>query len=315
MAEKITSRFTAASTALDVVQGVSLRDKVAIVTGGNAGIGLEVARALCSAGAETILAVRNTERGEAAAQSIRDRIPHARVSASELDLSDLDSVRAFADRHSKRTINILINNAGVMGWPEPRTKQGFEITIGINHLGHFLLTLMLVPALRRGAPARVVVVSSGGHWMGPFNFEDWNYNRRTPDRILTYFESKTANVLFTIEFDRRYRGDGIAGFVVAPGLVATQMGRFLTDEDNRKLGMTPEVRAMSRTPEQGAAVLVWAAIAPELEGHGGLYLENCAEVPVGHPDKPLRGVAPFAVDLESARRLWDISCEAVEFAP
>ncbi len=299
---------------MDVVSGHDLGGKVVVITGGNTGIGLEAARALCWAGAEAVLAVRSIERGEAAAADIRRSVRDARVRVSELDLSSLESVRRFARRESEQSIHVLINNAGVMAWPEPRTRDGFETTVGVNHLGHFLLTMLLVPALRRGAPSRVVVVSSGGHWMGPFNFEDWNYQSRTPDRIKTYFESKTANVLFTVEFDRRYRSEGIAAFAVAPGLVATDMGRFLSEEDNLQLGMTPEVRAMSKRPEQGAAVLAWAATAPELEGHGGLYLEDCSEVLVGKPDVPFRGVAPFAVDPVAAHRLWEISCEAVGFA-
>jgi NAD(P)-dependent dehydrogenase (short-subunit alcohol dehydrogenase family) len=195
----------------------------------------------------------------------------------------------------------------VMASPEKRTKQGLEATIGVNHFGHFLLFVELLPALERAGKARVVVLSSGGHWWGAFDFDDWNWERRELDTIRAYAESKTANTLFVVEADRLYRARGVRFYAVAPGFVNTAMGRHLTDEDNRKLGMTPEVRAMGKSPQEGAASVAWAATGPEFEGQGGLYLQDGQVVPAGTLEVPNRGVAPFATDAQLARRLWALS--------
>ncbi len=305
--EKSQRRVTAKSTANEVVAGLDLSGKVAVVTGGGAGIGLETSRALARAGASVLIAARDVGKAEEAAREINREVGAERVKAAHLDLADFASIRDFAAKRAPARIDILVANAGVMASPVFRTRQGLESTIGINHFGHFLLFKELLGAIEAAGNARVVVLSSGGHWWGAFDFEDWNWERRPFDIIRSYAESKTANTLFVVELERRFSAKGIHGYAIAPGLVNTTMGRHLTDEDNRKLGMTPEVRAMGKTPQVGAATVVWAATGPELEGRGGLYLQDGLIVEVGVAEVPNRGVAPFAVDPDLAKRLWTLS--------
>jgi NAD(P)-dependent dehydrogenase (short-subunit alcohol dehydrogenase family) len=293
------------TTTDDVIEGTDLGGKLAIVTGASTGIGAETARALAAAGANVVLAARNKERTEEAAASIRERVPGAEVEVGMLDLTSLEQARAFAawylDTHVE--LNLLVNNAGVMYTPLERTAEGFEMQFGTNHLGHFLLTCLLVPALLAGAPSRVVNLSSGGHVGSDIVWDDPNFERREYDKFAAYGQSKTANILFSVELDRRLGDRGVHAYAVHPGMISTELGRYMTRDDMTALverakrgpsgGMPPR-----KTLEQGAATTVWAATAPELEDQGGTYLADC-QVTDEH--------APWARDPESAARLWALS--------
>jgi NAD(P)-dependent dehydrogenase (short-subunit alcohol dehydrogenase family) len=293
------------TTTDEVMDGVDLTGEVAVVTGASTGIGAETARALAAAGATVVLAARNKERTDQAAASIRERVPGAHVEVGMLDLTSLENVRAFAawylDTHD--ALNLLVNNAGVMYTPFERTADGFEMQFGTNHVGHFLLTCLLVPALLAGAPSRVVNLSSGGHAGSDIVWDDPNFERRDYDKFAAYGQSKTANILFSVELDRRLGDRGVHAYAVHPGMIATELGRYMTRDDMTALmerarrgpsgGMPPR-----KTLEQGAATTVWAATAPELESQGGTYLADC-QVTDEH--------APWARDPESAARLWALS--------
>jgi NAD(P)-dependent dehydrogenase (short-subunit alcohol dehydrogenase family) len=275
-----------------------------VVTGASAGIGVETARSLAGAGAHVVMAVRDKAKGEAAAEAIRASVPNASLELGELDLASLESVRTFAawllERHPR--IDLLVNNAGVMAPPLERTTEGFELQLGTNHLGHFLLTNLVTPALLAGAPARVINLSSRGHMRGDINWEDPHWRTREYDKWEGYGQSKTANILFTVELDRRLREQGVRSFALHPGVIRTELSRHLTRDDVSTLqSRVPGGKLEFKTIEQGAATSVWAATSPDLDGKGGLYLDDCN---IGDP-------APYAVDPQSAARLWTWSEEQV----
>lgn len=306
MADRIVSRFGAKSTALEVVQGVGLTGRTAIVTGGASGIGVETARALAHAGASVTLAVRDLSAGERVAAELNAQVGEARVSVDPLELGSLASIRAFAARWGDRPLSLLINNAGVMACPQGYTEDGFETQFGVNHLGHFLLTMLLVPALEKGAPSRVIVLSSSAHGMSDVDFEDPDFRNRPYDAFQSYGQSKTANALFAVEFDRRYSDRGIQAFSLMPGVIHTNLGRHVPGSD------WSVVDHLFKDASQGASTSVWAATAPELDGHGGLYLENCAQAQPFEKDMPRGvGVMPYALDPDAARRLWSLSEQKV----
>ena len=252
------------TTTDEVMDGVDLTGTIAVVTGASAGIGVETARALAAAGAAVVLAARNAERTEAAAESIRERVPGAELEVGALDLTSLDSVRAFAawylERHDE--LHLLVNNAGVMYTPFERTADGFEMQFGTNHLGHFLLTCLLVPALLAGAPSRVVNLSSGGHFGSDIVWDDPNFERREYDKFAAYGQSKTANILFSVELDRRLGDRGVHAYAVHPGMIATELGRYMTPrrhgrawQERAKRGPTGGLPPC-KSIEQGAATTV-----------------------------------------------------------
>jgi NAD(P)-dependent dehydrogenase (short-subunit alcohol dehydrogenase family) len=293
------------TTTDEVLAGIDLRGTVALVTGASTGLGLETARALAAAGASVTLAVRTEPRGDAAAATIRDLLPDASLECGLLDLTSLASVRAFAEwftaRHDR--LGILVNNAGVMATPFERTADGFELQFGTNHLGHFLLTNLLTPLLVAAAPSRVVNLSSGGHRGSDIIWDDPNYERREYDKFEAYGQSKTANILFTVELDRRLRDRGVRSYAVHPGMIATELGRYMTREDFRALSARAKSSPSGGLPqrksvESGAATSVWAATSADLRTQGGVYCEDCA-VSDQH--------APWALDADSAQRLWALS--------
>ncbi|OSC32591.1 short-chain dehydrogenase [Mycobacterium vulneris] len=294
-------------TALDVVDGIDLSGKTCVITGASSGLGRESARALAAAGAHVILAARNRDALAETAQWIAAEIPGARTSAVQLDLTALSSVRAAASAIGDITpvVHVLMNNAGVMFTPFGRTRDGFELQIGTNHFGHFELTRLLVPQLAAAGNARVVILSSGGHVMGDFDFGDPNWERREYDKFVAYGASKTANVLHAVEADRRLCDFGIRCHAVHPGTVATSLARHMSREDFSQLRMFAAENSPEPSdgfldfvmPEQGAATQVWAAVSPELAGRGGLYLEDCA----------VSAAAPHARDERRAAELWDLS--------
>jgi len=317
MSERITSRFGAFTPALEVVEGVDLGGKRVIVTGGATGIGVETARALAKAGAAVTLAVRNREAGEKAAADINASVGAERARVGPLDLSDLASVRAFADAWGPAPLHILVNNAGVMACPQSYTVDDLEMQIGTNHFGHYAMAAGLALALEAGAaeqgrPARVVALSSTGHFRSPVVFEDPHFRDRPYDKWQAYGQSKSANALFAVGFHKRMRDRGVTANSVMPGGIMTPLQRHLSREEMTDFGWINEkgeVNARFKTPEQGASTSVWAATAPELEGIGGLYLENCGQAPPFDKANPAIGVLPHALDPEAAERLWGLSVE------
>jgi NAD(P)-dependent dehydrogenase (short-subunit alcohol dehydrogenase family) len=307
-----TRSFGKDSTASEVVAGLDLSRMYAIVTGASGGLGAETARALASRGAEVTLTARDLAKAGKVADSIRESTGNARIDVMELALDDPRSVRAFAKSFLAKgqPLTALINNAGVMACPLERTAQGFELQFATNHLGHFLLTCLLAPALRRGSPARVVSVSSRGHRFSPVVFEDIQYERRPYDKWEAYGQSKTANVLFAVELDRRLRGAGVRANALHPGAIVTELGRHLKPEDIAQLqARAPGGRMEWKTVPCGAATSVWAASAPELEGRGGLYLEDCHVASLRSSPSDEGGVEAWAVDPAAAEKLWRVSEE------
>ncbi|MDI2129778.1 SDR family NAD(P)-dependent oxidoreductase [Yinghuangia seranimata] len=295
------------TTTDEVAAGVDLAGRTAVVTGATSGLGLETARVLALAGAHVVLTARDAAKGEAALDAVREAAgAPVSVEAGVLDLTSLASVREFAVRLLDRRpcVDLLVNNAGVMATPFERTADGFELQFGTNHLGHFLLTNLLAPALLRGAPARVVNLSSAGHTASDIRWDDPNFEHTDYHPWLAYGQSKTANVLFTVELDRRLAGRGVRAYAVHPGMIRTNLGRHMNREAGAELQSKisrANMPAMKSVPA-GAATQVWAATAPELAEQGGLYLEDC-----GISDKH----APWARDAESAARLWTLSEELV----
>ncbi|PRZ18041.1 SDR family NAD(P)-dependent oxidoreductase [Nesterenkonia sandarakina] len=307
---RFTSGFTATSTASDVLAGVDLRGKSAVVTGASSGIGVETARALAGAGAHVVLAVRDVPAGRRAADDIARTHPAASTEVHPLDLADLASVQRFTDGWSG-PLHLLINNAGIMMTPELRTPQGWELQFATNHLGHFALALGLHAGLLESGDARIVSVSSSGHGMSDIVYEDLFFERRAYDPGQAYGQSKTANVLFAVEASRRWAAEGITANAVMPGGIWTNLQRHW---DPQALADTKayvaDVGIAMKTPAQGAATSVLAATSPLLDGVGGLYLEDCQEAEtVGEIIDGTHGVRAYALDPENARRLWTTSTE------
>ncbi|MEZ4215271.1 MAG: oxidoreductase [Myxococcota bacterium] len=308
------SKFGFDSTTDEVLAGVDLGGALAVVTGASGGLGEETARALAAHGASVVMTARDMAKGEAAADAIRKSTGNANVSVAELELGSLASVRAFAERFLREhdALQLLINNAGVMACPYAKTHDGFELQLGTNHLGHFVLTNLLAPALVRGAPGRVVNLTSGGHRFSNVNFDDPNYERTEYTKWGGYGQSKTANVLFTVELDRRLRDRGVRAYAVHPGAILTDLGRHLVPEDVEALrSARPGGAKMRYKPvPAGAATTCYAATSPDLEGLGGVYLEDCHVAAVNDEPAP-DGVRSYALDPEGAARLWALSEQLV----
>jgi NAD(P)-dependent dehydrogenase (short-subunit alcohol dehydrogenase family) len=300
-----------------VIAGHDLSGREVIVTGGTSGIGLATARALAGAGARVLLTGRDAEKGAAAAARLR--AVSARVEFEPLELGRLASIEEFVRRFlaTGRPLHLLINNAGIMAGPLSYTEDGFESHFGANHLGHFALTVGLLPALAAACSARVLTVSSRAHRRSAVDFDDPNYRGRRYEAMQAYGQSKTANSLFAVGISNRHAADGITANTVMPGLTMTGLARDLPPAQLVALGWVneagnPEGTARAadwRSVEQAAATIVWGAAAPELAGVGGLCLENCAVArPWTSPgDMPLGHYLPYALDPDHAERLWSLS--------
>ncbi|MEV6027367.1 oxidoreductase [Streptomyces sp. NPDC052036] len=317
--QPVRSGFDAASTADEVITGIDLTGKVAVVTGGYSGIGLETTRVLRAAGAEVVVPARDVERARAALRAVDG------VEVEPMDLIDPASIDAFAAAFlaSGRPLHILVNSAGIMATPLTRDARGYEAQFATNHLGHFQLVSRLWPALVAAHGARVVAVSSRGIRFSPVVFEDLQFDHRPYEPFVAYGQSKTANALFAVELDRRGRAEGVRAFSVHPGtIIDTGLAKHLSDDVLRAAGaMDDEGRPVRdparqlKTVAQGAATSVWCATSPQLDGLGGVYCENCDISPlVAEADEAawrvnaeIPGVLPYAVDPKAAARLWDVS--------
>jgi NAD(P)-dependent dehydrogenase (short-subunit alcohol dehydrogenase family) len=300
------------STALEALEGRDLSGRNALVTGGASGIGIETVRALAAGGADVTVAARNTRAASSLVATLQQELPAASLQVLSLDLASLASARhaAAAVLERDQPLHILVNNAGVMATPFERTTDGFELQFGTNHLGHFVFTMGLLPALQRAEGARVVSLSSLAHRRSPFIPEDPNYLHREYDRWGAYGQSKTANALFAVGLTQRFGGAGIFSNAVMPGGILTGLQKHLTSEEQQALGWIDadgQQNSRFKTPAQGASTSIWAAVAPELEGVGGRYLEDCAIAEPMDPELPYRGVMPYALDPDMADTLWRVS--------
>jgi NAD(P)-dependent dehydrogenase (short-subunit alcohol dehydrogenase family) len=306
----VTTPFTAESTAAEVISGVDLTGKRAIVTGGASGIGIETARALAGAGAEVTLAVRNLDAGKQTAEDIIATTGNTQVLVAPLDLADQASVRAFTAAWDG-PLHILVNNAGVMAAPETRTPEGWELQFATNHFGHFTLTTGLHQALAAAGGARVVSVSSSGHLRSPIVFEDIHFHNRPYDPWSAYAQSKTANVLLAVEVTKRWADDGIVANSLMPGGIRTNLQRHVSMEEiDRLRKQMSAVDIVWKTPEQGAATSVLLAASPLVDGISGKYFEDCNEAGP-HQEGTRAGVMAHALDPEAAERLWKVSVETL----
>jgi len=317
----IGSGFTAASTSTEVISGIDLSGKIAIVTGGNTGIGLETTKTLAAAGATIIVLARNVEKAKVNLEGITN------IEIEEVDMMNPNSIDRFAEKFilSGRPLHLLINNAGIMWVPLQRDLRGIESQLATNYLGQFHLTAKLWSALKQANGARVVNVSSLGHHNSPFNFEDPNFENREYETLQAYGQSKTASNLFALELDNRAKDFNVRAYSLHPGSIGgTELGRNADLEQWKRLGfldengnMRPEVLAALKTIPQGAATTVFAASSPLLNEVGGVYLEDCdiAELIPTDPSIPTQvklhqgGVQQYSLDKNSARRLWNLSEE------
>jgi NAD(P)-dependent dehydrogenase (short-subunit alcohol dehydrogenase family) len=313
--ERITTPFGAESTAAEVVEGIDLSGKRAIVTGAASGIGVETARALAGAGAAVTMGVRRTADGEEVAAEIRSSTGNDQVTVEPLELTDRATIDALTDGW-EGPLDILVNNAGVMAIQElTRTDRGYEMQFATNHLGHFALAVGLHEALAAADGARIVSVSSSGHLRSPVIFDDLHYDFRDYDPWSAYGQSKTANVLLAVEATRRWADDGITANSLMPGGIATNLQRHVGGSEYMKQAVKRYEGSgvQLKSPEQGAATSVLLATYPPLEGVGGRYFDDCNEAEVIQRREPntLAGVAPYALDPDNAERLWEVSLELI----
>lgn len=307
----IGSGFNATSITNNVIKGIDLTEKIAIVTGGNTGIGLETTKTLASAGATVIVPARDIEKAK------RNLADIANVEIEQMDLMDPDSIDAFAQKFmvSGRSLHLLINNAGIMWVPLRRDKRGIESQLATNYLAQFQLTARLWPALKKADGARVVNVSSQGHQFAPFNFDDPNFLHREYETLAAYGQSKTAVNLFSLELDNRGKAHNVRTYSLHPGSInGTELSREASPELFQQMGfldadgnLLPEVVASLKTIPQGAATTVWAATSPLLQNLGGVYCEDAEIAVINHEQTFSVGVKLYSLDETHAKRLWKLS--------
>jgi NAD(P)-dependent dehydrogenase (short-subunit alcohol dehydrogenase family) len=315
-------RFGATSTTEEVLAGVDLSGRRILVTGVSAGLGVETARVLAAHGAQVVGAARDLAKAERATEAVRAEAAHGGgLELVELDLASLASVRACADAlvADGRPFDLVIANAGVMATPFGKTADGFETQFGTNHLGHFVLVNRIARLMKPGS--RLVNLSSAGHRFSDVDLGDPNFERTEYAPFVAYGRSKTANVLFAVEFDRRHKAEGVRATAVHPGGIQTELGRYMTPDvmqgllDNLARSQPEGAPAFEwKTIPQGAATSVWAGVVAPADAVGGRYCEDChvAEVVQGGPDLAIRGgVRGYALDPERAKALWAKSEEMV----
>lgn len=308
----IGSGFNATSTSTEVIKGINLTGKIAIITGGYAGIGLETTKIFTEAGATVIIPARSIEK----AKNNLEGIP--KVELEEMDLMDHTSIDKFADKFlaSGRPLDFLINNAGIMFVPLRQDSRGIESQLATNYLSVFQLTARLWPALKEADRARVINVSSQGHQFSPFSFDDPNFEHRAYETLQAYGQSKTAVNLFSLELDNRTKSSGISVYSVHPGNIwGTELLREAPMETLQQFGFyndigdpVQEVISSLKTIPQGAATTIWAATSPSLTNIGGVYLEDVDIAELASSEEGLStGVKPYSLDETSAKRLWELS--------
>ncbi len=311
--QPIGSGFTATSTASDIIKGIDLTGKIAIVTGGNTGIGLETTRALANAGATVIVPARDIEKAKKNLQGI------ANTELASMDLMDPDSIDAFAQQFlsSGRPLHLLIHNAGIMWVPLRRNSRGIESQLATNYLAQFQLTARLWTPLKKANGARVINVSSHGHQFAPFHFDDPNFLYRNYETLAGYGQSKTASNLFALELDNRGKAFHVRAYSLHPGSInGTELAREAPLELFRQMGfcdangnLFPEVAASLKTIPQGAATTVWCATSPMLNGKGGVYCEDGDIARLENDPAMPTGVNPYSLDEANAKRLWKLTEE------
>lgn len=303
------------STTDDVLEGHDLTGKRVFITGANSGLGQESARAMAAKGAHIVMAGRDPGKLAEAAAAIRSQQPEAKLDTTVCDLGSLASIRACGAEVRERfeRIDILLNNAGVMACPFSHTADRFEMQFGTNHLGHFVLTAQLMPLIEAGAGApgsgRIVNLSSRGHHFAPVDFDDPHFEAREYDTWISYGQSKTANVLFSVGLEARFGDKGIHALAVHPGGIQTNLGRHMTEDMTAALMdriTTSDSGFEWKTIPQGAATQIWAATAPDLEGKGALYCEDCHVAEIDD-DSSTGGVRSYAIDPAAADALWSLS--------
>ena len=304
----MSKNFDFESTADEVLEGIDLRGKRILVTGVSAGLGVETARALTAHGAQVVGAARDLDKARGATAVVNAAAAKGgSLELAELDLASLDSVRACADRlvAAGKPFDIVIANAGVMATPKSFTADGFEMQFGTNHLGHFVLVNRIAPLLRSGS--RLVNLSSAGHRMSDVNLDDPNFERTPYTEFGAYGRSKTANILFAVEFDRRHRKEGVRATAVHPGVIRTELSRHLTPEVLKQImdRFNADQPIAYKTIPQGAATSVWAGVLADADEVGGRYCEDCHVAELVPADSKLRsGVRPYALDTGHAKALW-----------
>lgn len=309
----IGSGFNAKSTSEEVIKGIDLKGKIAIVTGGNTGIGLETAKTLANAGATVIVPARDIEKAKKNLQGVPN------VEIEEMDLVNPTSIDAFAEKFlaSGRPLHLLINNAGIMWVPLRKDSRGIESQLAINYLAQFQLTARLWTALKKANGARVINVSSHGHQFAPFNFDDPNFLNREYETLQGYGQSKTAVNLFSLELDNRAKEFGVRAYAIHPGSIGgTELGREAPLELFVKMGfcdeqgnMLPEVAASLKTIPQGASTTVWVATSPQLNNIGGVYCEDTDIAVLASDTEMSNGVKRYSLNETDAKRLWSLSEE------
>jgi len=317
----MTGPFGAKSTTDDVLEGVNLAGKRILVTGASAGLGVETARTLAAHGAQVVGAARNLDKARTATEAVRAGAANGGgLELVELDLANLASVRACADAllADGRGFDLVIANAGVMACPKSQTADGFETQFGTNHLGHFVLINRISSLFKPGS--RLVNLSSSGHRFSDVDLEDPNFDHTPYEEFVAYGRSKTANILFAVEFDRRHKARGVRATAVHPGGIQTELGRYMAPETLQQLldGVNASQAAGDqpafewKTVPQGAATSVWAGLVAPAEAVGGRYCEDCHVAEIVDTDDLVRaGVRPYALDADNARALWAKSEELV----
>ncbi|MFZ1741441.1 MAG: SDR family NAD(P)-dependent oxidoreductase [Pontixanthobacter sp.] len=304
--------FGATSTADEVLEGKDLTGKLVFITGGASGLGQETARAMAAKGAHVVIAARDQAKLDEAAIAIKEGSGSELVETIQCDLASLESVRTCAKEAQSRfeRIDLLINNAGVMACPLGKTAGGFEMQFGTNHVGHFLLTNLLMPLVKQGSNPRIVNLSSRGHFFDQVHFDDPNYSQRVYEKWAAYGQSKTANVQFSVGLEKRLAPLGIHAYAVHPGGIMTNLGRHMTQEDIEWMMARIKENAGDgpgmKTIPQGAATTCFAATSDTLEGDGGVYLEDCHVAAIDN-QSPTEGVRSYALDPQNAEKLWALS--------
>ena len=306
--KNLNSGFGAKSEPSEILDGINLSGKTAIVTGGYSGIGIETTRALSEAGANVIIPARRPEEAMVALDGI---IPKDHI--FEMDLSDLDSIKRFTDLvKNNLSLSILINNAGIMACPESKTSNGWDLQFAVNHIGHFVLTHELIDSMDQSSGARIINLSSTAHKFSGICWDDIHF-LNSYDKWVSYGQSKTATSLFSIELDRRFKDKNIRSFAVHPGGIFTPLQRHLQQEEMVAMGWLNEDGSLSelakagfKSSTQGASTSLWAATSSQLDNKGGLYCENCdvANLAGGSPEERYFGVRDWAVDSDEAKKLW-----------